>query len=289
MIYYIKGVVGKAHGSLNSQNKERHMDKTGGLGWTFDTVNSAYDKMRPGYMAEVYEKIFGCIPIDRHSNVLEIGIGSGQATPPILATGCSLTAVEIGENFSRLCREKFKAYPNFSVVTGRFEDADLERSAYDLIFSATAFHWIPEAVGYPKVFSLLKSGGAFARFANHPYRDKGNPHLADAIDRLYEEYYYKFYGVDPVPLTEFSEAQARNLAGISEKYGFQDIRWAVFHRTRIFSPKEYTALLGTYSDHIAIEPGIRAEFFSKIEEAIDRHGGTLTVYDTVDLELARKP
>lgn len=48
-------------------------------------------------------------------------------------------------------------------------------------------------------------------------------------------------------------------------------------------------MLGTYSDHIAIEEKIRTEFFSKIEEAINRHGGTFTIYDTIDLQLARKP
>ena len=49
------------------------------------------------------------------------------------------------------------------------------------------------------------------------------------------------------------------------------------------------ALLGTYSDHIAIEEGLRREFFAGIEQAIERHGGTITIYDTIDLQLARKP
>jgi len=48
-------------------------------------------------------------------------------------------------------------------------------------------------------------------------------------------------------------------------------------------------LLGTYSDHIAMENTIRTEFFAKIEEAINQHGGSMTVYDTIDLQLARKP
>ena len=45
----------------------------------------------------------------------------------------------------------------------------------------------------------------------------------------------------------------------------------------------------TYSDHIAMEEGIRTEFFAKIEEAIQKHGGEIRLYDTIDLELARKP
>ena len=50
----------------------------------------------------------------------------------------------------------------------------------------------------------------------------------------------------------------------------------------------YVELLGTYSDHIAIEEKIRGEFFAAIEAAINKHGGTFTVYDTIDLQLARK-
>ena len=54
-------------------------------------------------------------------------------------------------------------------------DAALEEGAYDLVYSASAFHWIPEEIGYPKVYGMLKPGGAFARFANHPNRDPNHP------------------------------------------------------------------------------------------------------------------
>ena len=57
---------------------------------------------------------------------------------------------------------------------------------------------------------------------------------------------------------------------------------------RVFSAKEYIELLGTYSDHIAIEESMRKEFFEKISNAIDKHGGTITICDTIDLQLARK-
>jgi len=75
---------------------------------------------------------------------------------------------------------------------------------------------------------------------------------------------------------------------IACKYGFTDVKYALFYRERVFSGKEYIQLLGTYSDHIAIEEPIRIRFFSKIEEAINKHGGTITIYDTIDLQLARK-
>lgn len=259
------------------------------LGWTFDTASTTYDKMRPGYPAELYKALFSYLPIGTDSRVVEVGPGAGQATLPVLQTGCTLTAVEYGKNFSDLCREKFRDFPGFSVITGKFEDTSFAENSVDLVFSATAFHWIPEETGYPKVFAMLRHGGAFARFANHADRWKDNPPLAEEIDRLYERYYYKYYGTDPEPQKEFGEEQAEKISRIAEKYGFEDIRYSLFHRVRSFSPQEYTALIGTYSDHIAMEEGIRTEFFAKIEEAIQKHGGEIRLCDTIDLELARKP
>ncbi|MBQ3151387.1 MAG: class I SAM-dependent methyltransferase [Clostridia bacterium] len=257
------------------------------LSQTFDTVADVYEKMRPGYVDELYTEIFKYIPVNTESRVLEIGIGGGQATLPILKTGCCLTAVESGKNFCDLCRKKFKDFANFSVINGKFEDVALSGD-YDMIYSASAFHWIPEEIGYKKVYDMLKDGGVFARFANHPYRDKGNPGLSKEIDEIYAKYYYKYYDKEPEKTSEYSEKEARDRALIALRYGFSDVRYKLFYRTRIFTAEEYRALLGTYSDHIAIEENVRKEFFAKIEEAINRHGGKITIYDTIDLQLARK-
>ena len=266
--------------------KEFIMSALKGLEWTFDTVASTYEKLRPGYVEELYQTLFDYISINENSNVVEVGSGGGQATAPMLKTGCRLIAVEYGEQFSQLLKDKFKEYQNFSVITGKFEDTEFEENAFDLVFSA--FHWVPEKIGYEKVFSMLKKGGVFARFANHPYRDKGNPALSKEIDEIYDEYYNKFHNNRRETLTEYTKEQAKDRAMIAQKYGFTDIQYALFYRERIFSAKEYIELLGTYSDHIAIEEKIRIKFFSKIEEAINNHGGTIVIYDTIDLQLARK-
>lgn len=260
-----------------------------GLEWAFDTVAATYEKFRPGYPDDLYKMLFDYITIDKSSHAVEVGIGGGQATLPILKTGCNLTAVEYGENLSRLCEKKFEDYDNFSVITGKFEDVSLPDSRYNLVYSASAFHWVPEDIGYSKVYDILKPGGAFARFANHPYRDKSNPVLSTEIDKLYSKYYCTYYNKEFKAETEYSEEQAVHRAQIAGKYGFTDIRHAMFYRTRTFSAKEYIELLGTYSDHIAMDEKIRTEFFAKIEETINQYGGAFTIYDTIDLQLARKP
>ena len=259
-----------------------------GLEWTFDTVAADYEKYRPGYAAKLYERIFAYAPIGAESCVLEVGSGAGQATEPFLRTGCSLTAVEYGERFSAVLREKFGGFPKFSVITGKFEDTPPEETSFDLIFSATAFHWIPEKEGYEKVYALLKEGGAFARFANHPFRAADQPALGAEIDEIYDEFYNRRHGKERKAAAAYSEAQAKALSELPAKYGFRGLQYAMFYRDRVFSAKEYVGLLGTYSDHIAIEEPVRKRFFAAIEEAINDHGGIITIRDTMDLQLARK-
>jgi len=271
----------------NKVNHKMTMNK--GKEWTFNTVADAYEKIRPGYPDELYQALFAYAPLSQSSRAVEIGIGGGQATPPVLKTGCTLTAVEYGDQLAQLCREKFSDYPRFSVITGKFEDAGLPEDSFDLVYSASAFHWVPEETGYPKVFRILKPGGAFARFANHPYQAKDDPALFDEIERAYAEYYYPYYHKQPGKISEYTEEQAAARATIADKYGFTDTQYMLFHRIRILSAAEYRMLISTYSDHITIENSIRERFFDVIEDAINRHGGSVSIFDTIDMQLARKP
>ena len=265
------------------------MPLNAGKEWTFNTVADTYEKIRPGYPVELYRTLFDYAPLDAFSSAVEIGIGGGQAAPPVLETGCALTAVEYGDKLAQVCREKFSNYPKFSVITGKFEDADLPDGAFDLVYSASAFHWVPEEIGYPKVFRILKSGGAFARFAVHPYQAKDNPDLFRDIQRCYAEYYYPYYHKTPVTPPEYTEEQAAARAAVADKYGFTDTRYVIFHRTRTLAAAEYRTLISTYSDHITIEESIRERFFDAVEETINRYGGSLNIFDMIDLQLARKP
>ena len=48
---------------------------TNNLNWIFDTVADTYEKLRPGYVDELYQTIFEYKPIDGTSRVVEVGIG----------------------------------------------------------------------------------------------------------------------------------------------------------------------------------------------------------------------
>ena len=260
------------------------MPITKGREWTFDTVAETYEKMRPRYPSELYNDIFKLVQLNSSCNAVEVGIGSGQATLPILETGCNVTAVEYGKNFTELCLRKFKEYTNFSAVNMRFEDFSCEEQSQDLIYSASAFHWIPEEIGYSKVFGMLKSGGVFARFANHPYKDKGREELYYAIQKL-----YAIYMPGASAPQEYTLDNAKNRANIAGKYGFIGIDYKLYSRTRTFTADEYAELMNTYSGHTTLPNKIKKEFFTKVKGKIIDFGGQITIYDTIDLQLAVKP
>mgnify|MGYP003298727741 CR=1 FL=1 len=83
---------------------------------TFNEVVETYDKMRPTYVDELYKDIFDFIKINQDSQVLEVGIGTGQATGPILNTGCSITAIELGDKLAAYVERKFKEYESVDLM-----------------------------------------------------------------------------------------------------------------------------------------------------------------------------
>lgn len=254
-----------------------------GLEWTFHTVAEEYNRWRPGYVPELYQDLFAYKPLNKSSSALEIGIGTGQATAPVLETGCALTAVELGDSLAEIARRKFSRYPRFTVIHTAFQAYARPDESFDLIYAAGSFHWIPEEIGYPKVYRMLKRGGAFARFAVHPYYRKGNEPMYTDIQKVYAAYMPR-----SSPSDEYTEEDARKRAAIGSKYGFTDVSYRLYRRTREYTAQEYTALIATYSDHIALEESKREGLLKGIREAIEKHGGIIRLHDTIDLELMRK-
>lgn len=250
---------------------------------TFDNAAANYEVSRPIYMKELYGAIFKYTQINSSSNVLEIGIGTGKATLPILEKRCNLIALEPGEQLAKISNEKFQKYDNFLIHNQTLQNFTYPANSFNFIYSATAFHWISEEYGYKRVYELLKEGGVFARFAYHAGQDKRRKALTSEIQELYKKY-MNFKG-EP---KEYGEDEAKKLAQIAERYGFVDTKYYLYHMTKDFTADEYMGLLKTYPDHMEIEKTNREKLFNGIHTAINKNGGVITVYYTVDLELARK-
>ncbi len=77
---------------------------------SFDSEVANYDKWRPRYCNELFNDIIEYSKLDSEKKCIEIGCGTGQATEPILKTGSSLLALELGENFTEFTISTIEKY-----------------------------------------------------------------------------------------------------------------------------------------------------------------------------------
>ena len=199
---------------------------------------------------------------------------------PFLNKGCNVTAIELGDKLAKYCQQKFAQFDNFDILNSDFVEAILPENHFDLIFSATAFHWIPKDRGYSKIKSLLKSDGAVALFWNHPFVSN----RSDETNLTSMAVYKKYRPNDKIP-TEFDVSKCPEQVRELDKYGFTDIKSKLYKRIRKLTSEEYINLIKTYSDHNALPEEVRNAFEKEMKQAIDDAGGKINIYDTIDLYL----
>ena len=248
----------------------------------FNEDAANYDRYRPGYPEELLNAISRYAGIGAGCRVLEIGIGTGQATGHFLKLGCQVDAAEIGSSLCAYVSEKFRDESGFRVFCGDFLDFAGAEKAYDLILCATAFHWLDAEKAHPKIRSLLKEGGSLALFWNHPFVRR-----LDDPTNLASEAVYEALRPSNKVFREFSMADTEGRKQELLEHGYASVEVQLFHRVRTLDTEQYIGLLNTYSDHRALEPELKVHFESAMREAVNGAGGKINIYDTLDLYLAK--
>ncbi|MHB8964142.1 MAG: class I SAM-dependent methyltransferase, partial [Saccharofermentanales bacterium] len=205
---------------------------------TFNEVSEEYGRLRPHYPDVLSSDLIAYSRLDATKKALEIGIGTGQATLPFLKTGCELNAVEIGDQLARYSREKFASYDHFTVLNEDFESALLDDDSFDLIYSASAFHWIRPEIGFPKVYRLLKTGGVFAWISVQPAPAHRQVH--DELEKVYEKF-SRYFGGDKLEFDRSPEIQRKQSYRVNSfmQYGFVEILDKLYHGTRTLNASDY--------------------------------------------------
>jgi SAM-dependent methyltransferase len=143
------------------QDQRRERERRRGL---FDSVAELYDATRQGYPGEITGAIMANAAIGPGAGaVLEIGCGTGQLTRDLAGQALDLTAIDIGAAMVAAARR------NVAGAAVRFQVCSFEEftggGPFDLIVSATAFHWVDPSVGLAKAAGLLRPGGWLALLA----------------------------------------------------------------------------------------------------------------------------
>jgi SAM-dependent methyltransferase len=256
---------------------------------SFGAVAAQYDEARPGYPEKLVEDVFTYSGIVSGARALEIGAGTGQATAQFAWRGLSIRAIEPSGEMTALIQEKFDGSGlDVTAEATDFETAALDADAYDLVFAATSWHWLTPGGRWESVARTLRPGGTLAVFWNWPHWRKSD--LREELDAVYERSGANLDELGPMLKLEIDPAAlAREWTrDAPDLDAFVEMKTAVYQWSIDYSAEEYVQLLGTYADHIALDPEVRQRVFTEITEVIDAHGGTLKLPHSTMLLLAKR-
>jgi SAM-dependent methyltransferase len=206
---------------------------------------AGYHSARPAYPEWVYDTLTSRCGLHRNAAVFEIGAGTGTATRRLLELGADpLVAIEPDQRLADFLRANNPAKA-LTVMVSPFEDAVLERKAFDLGVSATAFHWLDEVSALAKIASLLRPGGWWVAVWNEFGDDSRPDPFHEATQELLGAPTGPSAGERGVPFALDFEARLAALkhSGAFDLVENQANRWSL-----ALDAQQTVALYGTYSN-----------------------------------------
>ena len=231
----------------------------------FDATVDRYDDVRPAYPAELFDDLVALAELKPGARLLEIGCATGKATRPLLDRGFRVTCIEAGPALAARAREL-----GLDVHNARFEEW-AGAGEFDLIFAATAWHWIDPAVKYAKASEhgrRLAFWGAF-----HALPEGFDPFFTE-IQKVYDEIGESWQGEWPPP-PPADQAEEIVASGC-----FADVQVRRYLWELQYTADEYVALIDTFSGHIAMTEEQRGRLYGEIrrllgDRKVRRHWGAV--------------
>ena len=231
---------------------------------TFESAADRYDAARPEYPPELFDDMVSLTRLEPDARLLEIGCATGKATRPLLERGFRVVCVELGAQLAERARHDLAGLP-VTIDVAPFEEWSGEPGSFDLVFAATAWHWVDPAVRYVKAHRLLHAGGHLAFWsAVHAFPEGFDPFFTEIQD-VYEEIGESYEGEWPPepPDRVRDDAEEIEASGLFEDVQVRRYVWA-----RHYDADEYIALLDTFSGHIAMPPERRERLYGEIRRRL---------------------
>ncbi|MDE3189584.1 MAG: class I SAM-dependent methyltransferase [Acidobacteriota bacterium] len=248
---------------------------------TFDAVAERYHRARPDYPDELLDDLVETAGLLPGARVLEVGCGTGKATVPLAQRGLALTCVELGASLAAVAERNLAAFPAVEIVVADFEEWTPRRGGYDALLSFTAYHWIQRDLRYVKAAEMLRDGGTIAvAMIHHVLPPGADPFFLEAQ----ADYAAVGRGGNPPGPPEAVEAFGEEMAasGFFELVAERRYQWDVE-----YTADEYVALIGTYSENIAMPERTRRELFDRLRARIGEGCVRKTYLATLDLAVRR--
>ena len=253
----------------------------------FDSVADQYQDARPEYPAHLFDALVEVAGLRLGDRLLEVGCASGKATLPLARRGFRITCLEIGPALVAAARANLAEFTDVEIVEGAFETwmpPDDER--FDLVFAATAWHWLDPAVRYEGAWRLLRPGGHLATWnAIHVFPDDGDSFFAQLQD-VYDEIGESL----PKDATQPRPGELPDDRSEIERTGlFKDVVVRHFDWEVSYDAEGYLRLLDTFSGHIAMQTWQRDRLYGEIRRRLaQRADGRLRRHWGTVLQIARR-
>ena len=155
---------------------------------TFETAADLYQRARPAYPPALFDDLVDIAQLLPGDHLFEVGCATGTATVPLAERGFRITAIELGAELAAAARANLADYSNVTIIDGDFETwTPPVGLRYDMMFAATAWHWIDPAVRYVKAFDMVRPGGHLAVWTATHVVPAGGDALFHEIQDVYDE------------------------------------------------------------------------------------------------------
>jgi SAM-dependent methyltransferase len=239
------------------------------LGRVFNEVPELYDRVRPTYPDELFADLVAITGMDRHSSVLEVGCGTGQATRSLAALGYHVTAIEPGAEMAALARQRLAAFGSVEVENSTFEEWDDGGRRFDVLVAASAWHWVDPLIGWRRAHDVLVPGGWLALLGNVVVRRQGEPEVYAETADLHERFSPGNPGWGHPPLEEEVRMTGQGWGLVEDPgslFGPTIVRW--YPAVQWFDGAGFADLLTSTSLYRRLDPEVRDPLLDAIAERI---------------------
>lgn len=250
---------------------------------SFNKVAQIYDDARPAYPTQLFEDIKMVCQPQKLSDILEIGTGTGLATRQLLNFNLPITTIEPGENLLNIAKRNLSNAPDITYIPSTFEEFEATNK-YDMLFSATTFHWLDRETKYQKANDLLRDNGFLILVWNTFLRDDSP--VYHEIDSVYSKYLNMVDSNTDVNIKSLDTVLKREVE-ITESGLFYIWFSRRYITNYVYTAEKYAGLLNTFPEIIGLEEGKRNLFLNEIKEIIDKYK-TVTVPVMSSLYVCRK-
>jgi SAM-dependent methyltransferase len=271
-------------------------------GLLFDEIADQYDRVRPRYPAELFADAAALTDAPAGASVLEVGCGTGQATRDLLASGWRVHAVEPGPAMAARAEANTTGKP-FTVDVCRFEDWDRAGRTFDVLFSATAYHWVAPEARWRLAAAALRPGGSVVLATNRTVAGGTFNDVYRASIPLHERYASelvvgmspdartildRIHAVPPDLGPVWQAAEDKSMASLAGDL-FDPPVLRSYQWDTTYTAADAKALLATYSPYLRIPPERREPLLEGMAEIIRTDfGGTVSRRYLAVLAVARK-